>query len=111
MRDGGGTKRPLDQPARTAISQSSARTTGTSRPSAGRAQRATRTFGTGCSVAARSEVAVMATRDTADPLKATITYRRIPAQRSAASGDKFASIGRRNEAIVDEIIDALLDVD
>src|SRR4051812_28806146 len=56
--DGGGTSRPLDQPAATTASQISARPTGSSSPSAGRAKRRQRA-GEGAPVVASAGAAVV----------------------------------------------------
>src|SRR5262249_2672762 len=68
--DGGGTRRPLDKPMRTAISQNTASATGSNKPSAGRRTRADPAFGAACDSSACSTPAVMETRDTARPSNA-----------------------------------------
>src|SRR5207244_2129854 len=61
--DGGGTRRPFDQPARTASSHPKARPIGSTRPSSTRVHRHERTT-LGCAdVAAGSSVIVMDTED------------------------------------------------
>src|SRR5258708_4248231 len=89
--EGGGTRRPLDQPRFTAISQPAASTTGNSKPSAGRAKYASRRFDVCCSRAACSSVAVIRTKDTATPSIATDSVAHVP--------------------IVDQVIQDFLDVD
>src|SRR5262249_17247987 len=111
MTEGGGTRRPLDHPWRTAISQNSPSATGTTKPSAGRAQRASRPFGAGCSIATRSAVAVIATGDTAEPSNATVGRALCRAPGSAAAKPAIGSVGHRHEAVVDQVINRLLDVD
>src|SRR5262245_42005494 len=61
--EGGGTRRPLERPIRTAISQNMASATGSRKPSAGRAQRAGLAFDAACSSPGCSAVAVTETRD------------------------------------------------
>src|SRR5215831_3502394 len=108
MTDGGGTRRPLDQPQRTAISQNTASATGSNNPSAGRRTRAVPAFDAACDSSACSTPAVMATRDTARPSNA---ISRIPRGCLGYGARARASVRRRHVAIVDEVVDRLLDVD
>src|SRR5262249_41988800 len=107
--DGGGTSRPLDNPMRTAISQNTASATGSNKPSAGRRTRAEPVFGAVCASSACSTPAVMETRDTAQPSNAISRNSRELTQ-DTARGTR-ASVRGRHVAIVDELIDRLLDVD
>src|ERR1700688_129138 len=62
MREGGGTNRPSEKPARTASSQRIARATGRTSPSAGRANRANAVLGRFCSTEAGSIATLIWTR-------------------------------------------------
>src|SRR5262249_10838083 len=135
---GGGTKRPLDQPRWTASSQNSASPTGSTSPSAGRANRASRPPDGCTSVGARSTVAAMLTGDTAHPSNATATTEKPPPRgasqaslegrgpdrgRSSFEGRARArppqddglsfvtALVRHHVAVVDQLVDRLLDVD
>src|SRR5262245_434899 len=105
--DGGGTRRPLDKPMRTAISQNSASATGSKKPSAGRRRRAAPAFGVASGTPACSTPAVINTRDTAEPSNA---ISRVPTRATCARGRRTLLRGR-HVAIVDELVDGLLDVD
>src|SRR6516225_1703578 len=94
--DGGGTRRPLESPLRTASSHAVASTTGSSSPSAGRTQRASDGPG-GERSTASCGAAVMEKRDTAHPANAT----RRPSQ---------ILIRGRHITVVDQIVDRLLHV-
>src|SRR5262249_20807487 len=106
--DGGGTRRPLNKPMRTAISQNTASATGSNKPSAGRRTRADAAFGASRAAPACSTPAVMKTRDTARPSNA---ISRIPRGCLGYGARARASVRRRHVAIVDEVVDRLLDVD
>src|SRR4051794_28642840 len=91
---------------RTAISQNNASATGSSKPSAGRSTRAAPRFEIASGAPACSASAVMETKDTAEPSNA---ISRIAV--AGAPRERRASVGSRHVAIVDEIVDRLLDVD
>jgi hypothetical protein len=63
MTDGGGARRPVDQPSRTTISQTSANVTGKIRPKAGRMNRARRLAADRSCAGVPSATMVMLTRD------------------------------------------------
>src|SRR6516162_11578512 len=94
--DGGGTRRPLERPLRTASSQAMASTTGSSSPSPGRTKRATDVLGAGRSTASCG-AAVMEKRDTAHPSNATRPRNHI-------------LVRGRYITVVDQIVDRLLHV-
>src|SRR5262249_57884812 len=92
----------LAQPPRTATSQSAATTTGSTKPSAGRSQRAKLPLAAGCSAAAGSTVTAMATADINGLSIAMPFQGSRPSNRSIAGGHVM---------IVDEVIDRLFDID
>src|SRR5215470_12622355 len=91
---------------RTAISQNKANATGSSKPSAGRSTHAAPRFEIASGARACSASAVMATRDTAEPSNAISP---MPVRGTPRAGR--ASVRGRDVAIVDEVVDRLLDVD
>src|SRR5262249_9585210 len=95
MREGGGTRRPLDKPNWTTSSQPPASASGTSRPSIGRAIRAKLPLrAAGCAVAGSMAASIDTT-----VIKPLAKARRISVRRY------------RDVLIVDEIVECLLHVD
>src|SRR5262245_57472311 len=91
---------------RTASSQNKASATGNSKPSAGRSTRAAPPFEIASGAPACSASAVMETKDTAAPSNAISS---MPDRRAALR--VCASVRGRHVAIVDEVVERLLDVD
>src|SRR5262245_52097504 len=95
MREGGGTRRPVDQPNWTISSQPPARTSGTSNPSMGRAIRVRPLLrAVGCAVAGSMAASIDTT-----VIKRSRKARRISVR------------GHRDVLIVDQIVECLLHVD
>src|SRR6516225_2750089 len=112
MTDGGGASRPVDQPIWTMNSHAAPSTTGTSKPIAGRMRRAQRRDGARSAAAAsaglRSAATVMATRDMGPAAIAMRSNFTSPRPRGEV---KASVLGPRHVAVVDQIVERLLDVD
>src|ERR1700688_2927798 len=108
MRDGGGTRRPLDKPERTASSQPQASANGTSNPTAGRASRdqGSRRFSSAwvCSTAT-----LIGTRDIKIPAEGKPSHPAKAGQDTPERADR--SVRYRDVTIIDQVVERLLHVD
>src|SRR5450830_1473309 len=109
MRDGGGTRRPLDSPARTASSQPSASASGKSSPSAGRPQRARPLLRCFSSVTG-STATLICTRDIITPAKGKVPHMNAVIPGRPPRNDR-GLVGHHHVLLVDQVVEHFLHVD